>query len=171
VRERADRLESGWEEAYDHGLELANQALALDPTVADAHFAIFTNMGRKAERTGVGAQFMHVSKLKALLDKTIELDPNHAPAWEAKGEMLMRLPRLLGGSAAEGEKALRLSAALDPKWAKPPLRLAEVDLKNGRLAAARGEAQRARELALASSEEEYLREAEELLRKIDESAG
>jgi tetratricopeptide (TPR) repeat protein len=164
-RKKADRLETGWQEVYDHGIELANQAIALDPSVADAHYALFVNLGKKSERTGVGSQFMNISRLKALLNKTLELDPQHAHAWEAKGEMLLRLPRLWGGSASEGEQALRHAAELAPRWPKPQLRLAELDWKKGRAAEARAEAERARELARDSGETDLLRDAEALLNK------
>jgi len=147
IGKKADKLETGWESVYDSGIGLAEQAIARDPSVADGHYALFVNLGRKAERTGVAAQTMKISRLKKLLDKTLELDPRHAHAWEAKGEMLMRLPRLFGGSEAEGELALRRSAELAPKWAKPPLRLAELDWKKGRVDQARAEAERARDLA------------------------
>jgi hypothetical protein len=165
-RKKADRLETGWQEVYDRGIELANQAIALDPSVADAHYALFVNLGKKSERTGVGAQVMNISHLKELLKKTLELDPRHADAWEAKGEMLLRLPRLWGGSASEGEQALRHAAELAPRWSKPQLRLAEVDWKNGRAAEARTEAERARDFARESGDDDLLGDAEALLRKM-----
>jgi tetratricopeptide (TPR) repeat protein len=162
----ADRLEAGWEAAYDRGFALANQAIALDPGFADAYYAAFLNLGRKSERGGIRLQMGNLSQLKTLLDRTLELDPGHAHAWEAKGEMLVRLPRLMGGSPTEGERALRRSAELAPLWAKPALRLAELDWKNGRADEARAEALRARDLARASGEEDYLRDAEALLRQM-----
>ena len=39
--------------------------------------------------------------------------------------MLIRLPRLLGGSRSKGVEALERAAALAPDWPKPRLRLAE----------------------------------------------
>jgi len=166
MHKKADKLETGWEAVYDSGIGLAEQAIARDPSVADGHYALFVNLGRKAERTGVAAQAMKISQLKKLLAKTLELDPRHADAWEAKGEMLMRLPRLFGGSEAEGELALRRSAELAPKWAKPPLRLAELDWKKGRVDQARAEAERARDLARASGDEDFLEAAQALLNQM-----
>jgi tetratricopeptide (TPR) repeat protein len=163
---KAEGVESGWQEIYDRGIDLANQAMALDPAVADAHYALFINLGRKAERTGIGSQMRAISKLKKLLNETIELDPRHAHAWEAKGEMLLRLPRLMGGDAAEGERALRHSAELAPRWPKPPLRLAELDWKNGRVTEARAEAERARDLAREAGDQDYRADAEALLKKM-----
>ena len=167
---KADKLETGWQAAYDSGIALAEQAIAADPGVADAHYALFVTLGRKAERTGISAQAMQISKLKGLLDKTLVLEPGHAHAWEAKGEMLMRLPRLFGGSESDGESALRHSADLDPKWAKPPLRLAEFDWKKGRGNQARAEAERARDLARAAGDTDFVAEAEALLKRMSESS-
>jgi len=166
---RGDESESGWEQAYDHGVALANQAIATDPGLADAYYALFVNLGRKSERSGIGAQAMSVSRLKELLRKTLELDPEHAYAWAAQGEMLIRLPWWMGGSEAEGERALRRAAELAPQWAKPHLRLAELHFAHGRKAQARAEAELAERLAEAAHQDDYRTEAEALLRKIDQS--
>jgi hypothetical protein len=166
---RGDELGSGWEQAYDRGIALANEAIATDPSLADAYYALFVNLGRKSERSGIGAQAMSVARLKELLGKTLELDPQHVYAWEARGEMLTRLPWWLGGSEAEGERALRRAAELAPKWAKPRLRLAEIDFARGRETEARASAELARQLAEAAGQDDYRAEAEALLRKMEES--
>jgi tetratricopeptide (TPR) repeat protein len=166
ANQQGNQLQSGWDAAYDRGIALANQAIALDPGLADAHYALFLNLGRKSERGGIGSQMSNLSQLKRLIDRTLELDPRHAHAWEAKGEMLVRLPRLLGGSATEGEQALRRSAELAPQWPKPLLRLAELDRKNRRTAEARSEALRARDLARVAGDQDSLDQAEALLKQI-----
>jgi tetratricopeptide (TPR) repeat protein len=163
---KADRLASDWDATYDSGIELAKRAIEIDPSFADGYYALFVNLGRKSERTSVATQAMHVAELKKLLDKTLELDPTHTHAWEAKGEMLMRLPRLLGGSETQGLQALRRSAELDPKWPKPVLKLAQYDWKKGHVAEARTGAERARELARAAGDEDATKEADDLLKEI-----
>src|SRR5438093_3059754 len=163
---KADRLASDWDATYDNGIELAKRAIAIDPSFADGYYALFVNLGRKSERTSIAAQAMRVGELKKLLDKTLELEPTHVHAWEAKGEMLMRLPRLFGGSEMQGVDALRRSAELDPKWAKPVLRLAQYDWKKGRAAQARTGAERARELSRAAGDENSTKEADDLLKEI-----
>jgi hypothetical protein len=163
----ADRLDDGRDAAYDRGFALANQAISLDPGLADAYYAAFLNLGRKSERSGMRVQMANLGRLRSLLDRTLELDPNHAHAWEAKGEMLVRLPRWMGGSTSEGERALRRSAELAPQWPKPLLRLAELDWENGRADEARAEALRARDLARAAGDDDYLRDAEALLRRMN----
>lgn len=164
---RGDALRDGWKPVYEQGIELANQAIRVDPSLADAYYALFVNEGRKAYRTGLVSKALKVSQLRSLLAKTLELNPRHAHAWEARGEMLLRLPRLLGGSTKDGEQALRRAAELAPAWAKPRLRLAELDWNAGRAEQARTEAEAARDLARAAGDHEYANEAEELLTQMD----
>jgi tetratricopeptide (TPR) repeat protein len=165
--QRAERLADGWSAAYDRGIDLAERAIALDPRNADAHYALFVNLGRKSERTSTVAQARSIGRLKELLARALELDPGHAHAWEAEGEMLMRLPWLLGGSEPKGLEALEHAAELEPTWSKPPLRLAEHWWKEGERERARGLATKARDLARAESDSDNLGEAEALLREID----
>jgi tetratricopeptide (TPR) repeat protein len=167
---RAEAAENGWAEIYDQGIDLARRAIALDPSNAESHYSLFLNLGRKSQRTGISAQFRYVSELKSEVAKTIELDPNHADAWEAQGEMLLQLPRLLGGSRSDGEKALRRSQELAPNWPKPPLRLAELYEKEGKTVEARAEASRALELARKSGDTRFASDAEAIMNRLPPSA-
>lgn len=163
---RGDALQDGWKREYARGVELANQAIHADPSFADGYYALFVNEGRSADRSGLACKALVASRLRILLDKTIELDPLHAHAWEARGEMLLRLPRLLGGSAGDGEQSLRRAAELAPQWAKPHLRLAELEWGRGRAEQARAEAEAARDLARAAGDQEYAVDADALLSEI-----
>ena len=147
----AETVREGWREILDEGARLAERAAELDPKNAEARYALFLNLGLHAQRSGIGAQLFTVRRLRKLLDETIELDPRHAHAWEARGEMLSRLPRLLGGSGAEAEKAYRRATEIDPDWAKPWLRLAELARENDDLKRAHELGDRARALACESS--------------------
>ena len=120
------RAAEGWRPILDEGVRLAERAVELDPRNAEARYVLFLNLGTRAERSGVGTQLFIVRRLRSLLDETIELDPAHAHAWEARGEMLAKLPRFLGGSLPEAEKSLQRATELAPDWAKPWLRLAEL---------------------------------------------
>ena len=143
----AEATREGWRELLDEGTRLAERAAELDPKNAEARYALFLNLGLHAQRSGLGAQLFTVRRLRTLLDETIERDPRHAHAWEARGEMLARMPRLLGGSRDEAEKAYRRSAEIDPGWAKPWLRLAELARENDDLKRAQELGDRARALA------------------------
>ena len=57
---------------------------------------------------------------------TLALAPDYPAALAAKGEMLVELPRLLGGDPQEGERLLRRAVALDPDDPRMRLRLANV---------------------------------------------
>jgi tetratricopeptide (TPR) repeat protein len=163
---QAEARQDGWAAVYDEGIALAEKAVALDPQSADAHYALFLNLGRKSERSGLTAQAQNIGRLRKLLDRTLELDPKHAHAWEAQGEMLQRLPWFMGGSKRKGEEALRHAAELDPRWPKPRLRLAQYYFDEGRSEEARTEAERARDLAVAAGDEDWRSEAEHLLSEI-----
>ena len=111
--------------SYKAGITNVERAVALDSYSADAHYALFYNLGRKAERSGIALQAFSVGKLRRLIECTVELGPRHAHAWSALGEMLLRLPWILGGSDADGRGALERAARLAPEWYQPRLRLAE----------------------------------------------
>lgn len=147
----AESAREDWREITDEGTRLAERAGELDPKNADARYALFLNLGLRAQRSGLGAQLFTVRRLRTLLDETIALDPRHAHAWEARGEMLARMPRLLGGSREEAEKAYQRSSEIDPEWAKPWLRLAELARENDHPKRAQELGERARRLACDSS--------------------
>jgi len=66
------------------------------------------------------------------LDRTIELQPNHAGALSAKGTFLVRLPRLLGGDVDRGEAMLQRVITLDPTAVNARISLARVCEYRGR---------------------------------------
>ena len=170
VYKQAEAAQQGWAEIYQRGIELSRRAIALEPNLADAYYALFLNLAKLGVRKSYARQFRNLSELKGLLKKTIELDPNHAHAWEAQGEMYLQLPRLFGGSESEAEKALRRSHEIAPKWSKPVLRLAQLHQKNGNAAVAKTEAATALELAKAEGDQELAKEASELLSQVASAA-
>ncbi len=97
------------------GLALAEAAVALDERSARAHFAIVCNLGKATELGGVGlGTFSAVIRLRREIDLTIALAPNDAEALAAKGALLIKLPRWLGGDRREAERWLRRALAVDP---------------------------------------------------------
>src|SRR4030095_6421787 len=62
-----------------------------------------------------------LGRVRREIDMTLALAPDYPAALAAKGEMLVELPRLLGGDPQEGERLLRRAVALDPD--DPPIRL------------------------------------------------
>src|SRR5262249_33992310 len=93
---------------FDRGQALPQRAVALDDNNADAHFAVFCNLGELMRLDGENlTQVFLLRRLMSELDRTLELNPEHVDAMAAKGTLLVRLPRLLGGNSARGEAMLR----------------------------------------------------------------
>src|SRR5207302_1002457 len=114
-------------EHFDRGQALAERAVALEQNSADAHFALFCNLGELMRLDGENlSQLVQRRRLMAEVDRTLELDPNHVDAMAAKGTLLVRLPRLLGGDSARGEAMLREVLARDPNAFTTRLALANV---------------------------------------------
>jgi hypothetical protein len=104
------------------GLRLAELAVEVDGNDADAHFAVFCTLGKLAERKPVGFETMKtVRRLRQEVDRTLELEPEYVPALIGKAEMLLRLPRWLGGDPDEAQRCLDRARALQ---ATCPVRLA-----------------------------------------------
>ncbi len=96
------------EALFTRGQELAERAIAGDDNLVDAHYGMFCNLGELLRLDG--EKVTSVFKLRTLmaeLDRTLELDPHHLDALATKGTLLVRLPSLLGGDLAKGEKMLR----------------------------------------------------------------
>src|SRR5881296_2159050 len=114
-------------EHFDRGQALAERAVALDDNSAEAHFALFCNLGELMRLDGENlSQIFQLRRLMAEVDRTLELNPNHVDAMAAKGTLLVRLPRLLGGDSVRGEAMLREVLARDPNAFTTRLALANV---------------------------------------------
>lgn len=162
----ADRTER--EAAFARGLEMAEEAVALDDDEAAAHFAVFCNKGELLRLDG--EKLSSVFELRAVmreLDRTLALEPDHLKAMASKGILLMRLPRMLGGDAEEGEALLRRVIARDPTAFASRLALAERCRTRGQLEEARTYAGRALEIANERGLDDEVEEAEATLAKID----
>jgi hypothetical protein len=100
------------------GLDRAEEAVRTDPEDAVAHFAVFCNLGKRLQmkRSGYGlfAALKELGRARKEIDIALTLAPDYSAALAAKGEMLVELPRLLGGDAREGERLLRRAVAIDP---------------------------------------------------------
>ena len=122
------------QQAFERGQALAERAVALDDASAAAHFALFCNMGELMRLDGESlSSVFELRRLMAEVDRTLELDPRHSDAMAAKGTLLVRLPRLLGGDATKGEALLRRAIELDPNAFSCRLVLAkQVDARGDR---------------------------------------
>jgi tetratricopeptide (TPR) repeat protein len=103
------------EQHFKHGQSLGERAVGIDDKSAEAHFAVFCNMGELMRLDGESiSSVLQLRKLMAELDRALALKPDYYEAMTAKGTLLMRLPRLLGGDPVKGEAMLRTVAENDP---------------------------------------------------------
>jgi hypothetical protein len=111
---------------FERGQDLAQQAVDIDDASAEAHFALFCNMGELMRLDGESvSSVFQLRRLMGELDRTLALDPGHTDAMASKGTLLVRLPRLLGGDAQQGEAMLRQVIQRDPNAFTSRLTLAK----------------------------------------------
>lgn len=97
------------------GLELAQDAAAADPSDAQAHFAVFCNLGKQVQSRALGLRDLGaIGHLRHELDTALALAPDDGGALTAKGAMLLALPWFLGGDVRRGEELLRTALIKDP---------------------------------------------------------
>ena len=93
----------------------AEAAIAAMPEDPVAHFAAFCAGGRRLEAQGLSmAAVLDLHHARQALETALRLLPEYADALAAKGVMLLRLPRLLGGDTELGVHLLRRAATLAP---------------------------------------------------------
>ena len=152
---------------FDRGQALAERAVALDDNSADAHFALFCNLGELMRLDGENlSQVFQLRRLMAELDRTLELDPNHVDAMAAKGTLLVRLPRLLGGDSVKGEAMLRQVLLRDPNAFTTRLALANVCEARGDRQEALAFAARALQIAREQGRADKVAEAQAALSEL-----
>lgn len=101
--------------ALARGVAIAEAAVNADHRDARAHYALVCNLGKKMEAEGFGlGQLVGIFRLRRALDVALALAPNDADTLTAKGALLLRLPRFLGGDAAEAEVLLRRAVTAEP---------------------------------------------------------
>lgn len=157
---------------FERGQKIAEDAVGLDEKNAAAHFAVFCNLGEMLRVDGEKiTSLMGFRKMMQELDRTLELNPNHLDAMSSKGVLLMRLPSLLGGDVAAGEKMLERVVREDPGCITARITLAELYGDRGDRVDAVALAAQARELARASGRADKVAKAEAALTKLKASPG
>lgn len=155
----------------DESLALADRAVASNPDDALAYFARFCALGEQARRSGASlSSLVKLWPIRDAIDRTLELAPDYPDALLGKGALLCSVPRLLGGDPTEGERLVRQALEVDPNYVGARLFLAERLLERDDRAAARVEAETARQAAERKNDPDAVRDADELLARIDATA-
>jgi len=158
------------EQHFTRGRELAERAVTLDDDSAAAHFALFCNLGELMRIDGESiTSVFALRRLMGELDRTLALDPDNTDALAAKGTLLIRLPRLLGGDPAKGEQMLRQVIAEDPNAVSSRLTLARTCEARGEREEALAFARRALQVARSQGRADKIAEAQATLAELGAS--
>jgi len=160
--ERSDRLAH-----FEEGQRLAEQAVALEERYADAHFALFCNLGELVRLDGESlSSLAGYPRMMQELNRALELDPEHLDAMSAKGTFLVRLPALLGGDTEEGERLLRNVIQRDPQAVNARLSLAKSVSARGNHTEAMTLATDALTFAKSGNHPDFVPEAEAIIEAV-----
>ena len=157
---------------FEKGQALGEQAVALDDRSADAHFALFCNLGELMRIDGEVniTSVMGFRRMTKELDRTLELAPDHLDALSAKGTFLLRLPSLLGGDREKGEKLLQYVLLKSPQSVNARLSLAKSYCADGRHSEALSLASEALDLIQTQQRDDFAPEAEKVLAQLHANA-
>jgi tetratricopeptide (TPR) repeat protein len=163
TQDRASRISH-----FEKGQALGEQAVALDDRSADAHFALFCNLGELMRVDGEVniTSIMGFRRMTKELDRTLELAPDHLDALSAKGTFLLRLPSMLGGDREKGEKLLQYVLLRAPQSVNARLSLAKTYCADGRHSEALSLASEALDLAQTLKQDDFAPEAAKVLAQL-----
>jgi len=152
---------------FDRGRALAEKAVALDDQMADAHFALFCNIGERMRANGeVFFSVFEYGRMMDALDETLALNPNHLDALSSKGTILIEVPGFLGGDDEKGEIILRQVIQDEPESINARMVVARQCAERGDHQEAYELSKRALELAREQHRDDLLPEAEETFSDI-----
>jgi tetratricopeptide (TPR) repeat protein len=146
---------------------LAEQAVAANDQLADAHFALFCSLGEQMRIDGESLSAVFgLRRMMAALDRTLELNPDHLDAFSSKATFLARLPAILGGDPAKGERMLREVIRRDLKAVNARITLAKLHAARGDREQALALASEALQLARSERRADLLPEAQATLAEL-----
>lgn len=166
LQAEASRDDAEQRRNYELAKQHADHAVELMPESADARFVQFGADGRLAQMGGLAVAALNLVRLNKQLDEVLRLDPNHANALAARGGMLMKLPRLLGGDTDEGIEYLERSVQLDQDAIGKRLELAEAYHIVGRDGDAETTAQSALDVAEQQNDPERVATCERFIKEL-----
>ena len=156
---------------FQQGQRLGEQAVAEDEGSADAHFALFCNLGELLRIDGETlTSLFGLHRMMKELDRTLEIAPTHLEAISAKGTLLVKLPSLLGGDVKQGERLLEQVIDQAPQAVNARLALARVRCERGQHAEAAVLASAALVIAQKQKQMDFIPEAEAMLQQAKANA-
>lgn len=99
---------------FDTAMDLAERAIADDPSVAAFHVQAANVAGREAEHAGMFKQLALAKRVKKELDEAIALDPKNADAIYGLALFGQLAPSFLGGDKENAQKLAVELTAMDP---------------------------------------------------------
>ncbi|GEM_PF-1370732 len=102
------------EALFDRAAEHAEQATELAPENPDAHFEVARALGRLAQYRGVLQSLNLASRVASALDRTLELDDDHAAAWHARALFHHEVPWIAGGRGGRVVPSFERAIEIEP---------------------------------------------------------
>lgn len=158
---------------YSKAEKYAQQAIEVNPNDTWGHFFLSAALGKKVLLQGKKEQIDASKKVKAEIDKAIELDPNNDLAYHALGRWHRRMAEIGGakraigsllygsipkGSFEESEKWLKKAVELRPDYINHHLELGRTYVAMGKNALAAEEFKKCLELPETTSKDKSLKE-------------
>lgn len=118
---------------FQQGQILGERAVEAEEGSADAHFALFCNLGELLRIDGETlTSLFGLRRMMKELDRALEINPGHIDALSAKGTLLVKLPGFLGGDSKKGEQLLQHVVKQAPRSVNARLALARAWCQHGR---------------------------------------
>ncbi len=124
------------EALFDRAAEHAERATELAPENPDAHFEVARALGRLAQYRGVLQSLNLASRVAAALDRTLELDDEHAGAWHARALFHHEVPWIAGGRGGRVVPSFERAIEIEPDVLTHRVEFARVLIERDALEAA-----------------------------------
>jgi tetratricopeptide (TPR) repeat protein len=156
---------------FQQGQLMGERAVEADEKNAEAHFALFCNLGELLRVDGESlTSLFGLRRMMKELDRALELNPEYMEALSAKGTLLVKLPGILGGDVEKGEQLLEHVIHQAPKAINARLALAKVRCEHGRHHEAVTLASDALAIAQKDNQADFIPEARAVLEQLQANA-
>jgi tetratricopeptide (TPR) repeat protein len=125
--------------AYDRGRQVGERAVELAPRDEEAHLWYGINSGRWGQTNGVLRSLFLLGTVKKEIEIVLELNPRSVRGRALAGNVLMEVPRIVGGDRTEAEKQFRRGLKIDPHFTAIRVDLARLMIGDKRYDEARQE--------------------------------